>query len=279
MRISQISEGISNVLYHGTTLEGIASILDKDEIRMSPVITRGEVTMNKRKNAQFMYFLSTARTKMSDFTRYTEAIIRLDGRKLAQNYSGSPVDYFDNGPVDESEDRIYSHTPTIKQASRYITGIELAVHGSNTLDPTQSFIVQAAHRRGIPVKVYKYDTDMIANQKPWPEAKVQAAMHDAPSLPDKDDSEQDDDYTFNTASQVAAMVIKLLRGEGTPAELTVIRKTLPRGDFLMLISQFMRFGKDEARHEIMKYLKKNNIRSYEDLQDFIHTQIAARDVV
>lgn len=276
MRMSQILEGISSVLYHGTSLKKLASILDSNQFRLVPEIAAGEVKFNQRKDSDYMYFLSTARTKQSEFTRATEAIIRLDGRKLAQNYSGAPVNFFgDKSEMDESEDRIYSSKPVIRPASRYITGIEFhSMFG--TFSPTEKLIVQTALTRGIPIKVYDSRKDMASNQRPWSEDQIYDALHD-----DEGPTERPEHSSVtaasNAAEQTGASVIRVLRDKYDTSDQQLLTSLIKDNKFQSQIDSFMKYGITAGRQEIMRYMRQGNLGSYYKLEDEIQSKLSAKD--
>ncbi len=124
----RVLAGISPILYHITSTDSVVGILRTDRFELKP----SEGTTVEEGIKSRTYYLSTARTLMSKYLRANEyprySILVLDGRKLAANLKGAPVDYWGpdmrmNGENFESEDRIFSDSPFIEQAHKYITAI------------------------------------------------------------------------------------------------------------------------------------------------------------
>ena len=132
----RVLAGISPILYHTTSTGAVVGILRTDRFELKP----SEGTHVEEGIKAHTYYLSTARTLMSKYLRANDypgySILVLDGRKLAANLKGAPVDYWGpdmrmNGENFESEDRIFSDSPFIEQAHKYIT----AVH--SLIDPVK----------------------------------------------------------------------------------------------------------------------------------------------
>lgn len=128
MKIMQIiTEGLSDILYHSTSLPNVLNVLKDNTFRLTPDLGADSETGLRKKNK--IYYMSFARSKMGDYhapSKYAGSLSLLvvNGRQLKQDgYSGSPVDYWGWGDKDEMEDRLYSKNPYIKEASKYISEI------------------------------------------------------------------------------------------------------------------------------------------------------------
>jgi len=105
-----MAEGISNIVYHGTTLGRMADIAKTNRIMTSGTFgSDSDEIGNKGK----FYFLSTARSPLAFKDGYPlvkdgKVRFTLDGRKLGQKYAGTPLDYWrdrTSGGKSEMEDR------------------------------------------------------------------------------------------------------------------------------------------------------------------------------
>jgi hypothetical protein len=123
-----LKEGISDIVYHGTSLGNLSSIAKGDRIMTSGAIgTDVEEKFGKGK----FYYLSTARTpsvfkEAFPLVKEGKARITLDGRKLSNRYSGEAIDYWKDkysGGKAELEDRILTDEPWIDNISEYIKEI------------------------------------------------------------------------------------------------------------------------------------------------------------
>ena len=128
MKIASIlTEGLSDILYHSTSLYNVLNILKNNKLRLSPDLGAESESNLRKKNK--IYYMSFARSKMGEYhspSKYSGnlSLIVFDGRQLKQDgYSGAPVDYWGWGNKDEMEDRLYSKSPYIEDAAKYITEI------------------------------------------------------------------------------------------------------------------------------------------------------------
>jgi len=127
-----LKEGISPVLYHVTYMGNLRNILETDKFKLTPDIgTQADQNLGHKTK---VYYLSTSRHKLGGYGlsvgNGTTSIV-LDGIKLGQRYSGSPVDYWGpeffavNPRKAESEDRIYSDERFITNATSYIKEVHM----------------------------------------------------------------------------------------------------------------------------------------------------------
>jgi hypothetical protein len=138
-----LKEGITDIVYHYTNgLDKARKILEENRFLTSGAYTKGEVETRFGKGK--LYYFSTARTPVNAYTgKYPQgAIFKLDGRALAEKYSGRPVDYYGSAERGsskasaggyfgtegfEAEDRIITNDPYIEDADRYIDEIHFAI--------------------------------------------------------------------------------------------------------------------------------------------------------
>lgn len=147
-----LSEGITDVVYHFTSLENCLSIVkDNEFVLRSSNLTK---TSEYNKNGYYYYF-STTRGKSGNegYGNTFEGTVRitLDGRKLSQRYKGQSFDYWgpswekntQNHKYDEMEDRILSNEPVIKNAIDYILKIDILFGINNQIENIKSRIENA----------------------------------------------------------------------------------------------------------------------------------------
>lgn len=166
-----INEGISDVLYHSTSVRRVLSILSNNQFRLSPSLgVPSELEFAPEKK---VYYMSFSRNPSDDYRRISsdhgsggESTLVIDGRKLKQDgYSGRPIDYW--GPTfrkqstglplkDEMEDRLFSSEPYIDNASKYVREIHVYM-GTNPYDQTIKELRSAkimASKKNIPIFLY-----------------------------------------------------------------------------------------------------------------------------
>ena len=120
MKISDLAEAASAIVYHYTSIADAKKIVDSGVFELS--ISTGTRSEEDLAPKGYPYFFSTTRTKLGDYHRYVgtgAAMFVIDGNWLNQRYKAQPVDYWErlwlasSGRTRESEDRIFSREPTI----------------------------------------------------------------------------------------------------------------------------------------------------------------------
>lgn len=166
MKIASIlTEGLSDILYHSTSLYNVLSILKNNRLRLSPDLGAESESGLRKKNK--IYYMSFARSKMGDYHSPSEhagnlSLLVLDGRQLKQDgFSGAPVDYWGWGNKDEMEDRLYSKSPYIEDAAKYITEIHTFFKRGGYAEDTAKSVrwLRAAYiaAKKLGIAMYVYD--------------------------------------------------------------------------------------------------------------------------
>lgn len=90
-----LSEGITDITYHFTSLDSCIKILSKDSFYLSLSSNKNDAYDNKR-----LFYLSTQRSRNKRFG-YSGSIfngscvrIQLNGNALSTRYKGRPIDYW-----------------------------------------------------------------------------------------------------------------------------------------------------------------------------------------
>lgn len=174
-----LSEGISDITYHFTSLMSSVEILKSDTFNLTMSSNRADAYDSKR-----LFYLSTQRSRNKElgYAGHLGTCVRfqLNGQKLRMKYKGMPMSYWINGKQNyydpnndsifgkgfstgkrthsffEMEDRIFSYEPTIRNASNYINRIDIY------LDTRQDRIANT--------KVQKYIDDVnrtVAKEKEY----------------------------------------------------------------------------------------------------------------
>lgn len=164
-----ITEGLSSVLYHYTSVYNALQIVKQNKIKLAA--SPGTGAESNLQSGDRVYYLSTARHKLGGYHLESDligVIINLNGQKLGQRYKGKPVDYW--GPEwygvgrkgyekKEAEDRIFSTEPYIPNATKYIQEIHIMFtkkgqewHKQN--GPRLRRLIIASKTAGIPTFVY-----------------------------------------------------------------------------------------------------------------------------
>lgn len=130
-----LSEGISSILYHFTSIHALEKILMTDTFELTASIGTN-VERELEAGDGLYYYMSNARSRLGRYSANSPegVFIELDGKMLATKYKGMPVDYWgrDFRKADprsfEMEDRIYSKDPEIKDFHKYIKSISILVY-------------------------------------------------------------------------------------------------------------------------------------------------------
>lgn len=160
IRELKVLSGISPVVFHSTNIHNLYSILKENKFRLTPVAgTESDEILNKG----LPFYFSTSRTRNNAFSRVIglqQACIQLDGRKLANKFKASPVDYWGPGYRErgyEQEDRIIHTKSSINNALSYITEVTLFINDNqqnkNFLNKLR-FIGLTLSKNKIPCLVY-----------------------------------------------------------------------------------------------------------------------------
>lgn len=169
MRAHDLTEGISNIVYHSTGLHNVVKILADNTFRLTPDIgTSSEAS--QRPSEEKLYYMSFSRSKTGSFhypvSEYAvgQALIVLDGQRLmAAGYSGKPIEYWGFGDKDEMEDRIFSTKPTIPNANKYISEIHVYFKSNERDDKDRDSIfirlLRKLYRQSaqLGIQIYIYD--------------------------------------------------------------------------------------------------------------------------
>jgi len=134
-----IDEGLSDIVYHYTSVLNLKNIIRDNEFRASIALgSEPDLNINGKK----FYYMSTTRSKGTGYN-IGQVCLVLDGRKLHQRYKGLPVDYWQPSKDpdyyaspeqfikhafrSEQEDRIILDKPVIENALSYIKEIHIYI--------------------------------------------------------------------------------------------------------------------------------------------------------
>lgn len=125
------------------------------------------------------FYMSTARSKTASYSISNKGIIfKLDGRALNNRYRAKSVDYWNGSEikprykgVHEMEDRIYSKSPTIPNARKYILEIQswLDIDKAHNIDTFALYVKKVEDMciaQSIPFIVYRNYKDFISGKNP-----------------------------------------------------------------------------------------------------------------
>lgn len=162
-----LTESPSAIVYHFTSFASAQKILKDNAFALSPFMAKGiesDIIDTKK-----TFYLSTTRSKLGRYGQNNFKMLAfvLDGNKLAANHSSKPIDYW-NDRGSEMEDRILSDNPYIKNANKFIRGIEIFVRPEDmeeSLGQIKAIIIEA-EGSNIPVRIYDNVQNFNASRNP-----------------------------------------------------------------------------------------------------------------
>lgn len=248
MKIINLLEALSSVLFHTTSLKNALSILQNDKFLLTPVI---ENDIEHNIDGSHNYFMSFSRTKTNGFTvgMVNASVLPvvtfiINGDILSNNYAGTPVKYSQNH-ANELEDRLVTNRPSINNASKYIKSINVLVNNHSKSSIQGIIALQSiAKSNQLPINFYNNPNDFVLLSNP---VQLNTTINDN----DRDvRSDLKDDGTNSTNSSDYSDLIQLL--SSTPNELDNNSTT-----FLAYLSDPIARGRTKAN--ILKYL--NSIKT------------------
>lgn len=173
-QIIALLESISKIVYHATDLSSLDSIVKGNRFQLSAEqATSSDMLAPDRRK---LFFMSLARNLSSAYIRrnWKPVILKLDGEKLNQKYSGGPVDYWGrqyrlaDPSRSEQEDRLWSPDAFIDNASKYLLEVHIHVdpeRNTKWMNKTTRQSMIELHKRKIPVFVYPDVQDFLKLNK------------------------------------------------------------------------------------------------------------------
>jgi len=156
-----LAESATAILYHYSSVGAASEILTTGVFQLSS--TTGTRSEEQYAPAGYPYFLSTTRSRVGDYHRYTGSsavMFVLDGTWLNQRYKTKPIDYWERSwqhsggtRTSESEDRVFSKTPEIPIDG--VTAVHVLIKEQQEYrSPKVRTILIAAKKRGIAAYLY-----------------------------------------------------------------------------------------------------------------------------
>jgi hypothetical protein len=289
-----LMERISDEVYRYVTSTELESVLKTDKFHLTAAIGTGS-EMEKQSKKKIFY-LSTTRGRGGDYhssPSQNYALIKLNGRKLGQRYSGKAVDYWADKSQSlrgtgksEAEDRIYSDKPYIPKASQYIKEIHFLIKDAGSPEnlygqmgdlQKQNLrkIMMAAKKRNIKMYFYNNKRDFIL-MNPKNSVKI-----DLKSLKrDKEDVKAPGYYRYKGVERSSFAVWTELLAKKKTSELTKKAKDKRYdvsyySDQVKVLANDIHNSKqigsalDKRIVTFIAFMKKLKLRNPQDVIDFI----------
>ena len=179
---SLVTSGISDVVYHYTSISSATKILSENQFALTFISSSDDINKPKDK----YYYLSTTRSKTGSYhigsTENFGVLLKLDGAKLQHNYIGNPVDYWGREfrkvapSKNEMEDRVWSEKPFIEPALKYIDEIHIYFVGVEraVLKRQLRKLLIEAKLKGVPTFLYtdKESAKLLDKRRAIPLSKI-----------------------------------------------------------------------------------------------------------
>lgn len=297
-----LDEGLSPILYHYTTADILLKMLKQDRFFLSATISTGA---DEDLGNQKVWFLSTARNKTGGYgydkfyEKSYHVMIEIDGRKISQNYSGRPVDYWGSDfrkmdPVkyNEMEDRVFADEDHIPNLKKYIKSVHIYIpkedkrtNNTNWNDISLRNIRRSIiilKKKGIPYQFYDTKDTFFSQRKPIPFNSGLLRVHGK--------EEYFNHPSGSSYSRDAHSILRLLlatnfdhitRSEDNEAFKIAYKIRYESGAYIdsMIHQLFKNVQTDEKGRkylgEISKIMKKNRIKGTKELADFLKNKVIA----
>jgi len=284
--VTDLFEGISDIIFHRTGFGNLKQILEKDQFELRPTFAKPSEQESTRRKTD-LYFMSTARTKNSKYISDSGSpVLTLDGQKLKQNYSGYGMDYYGpswrevSGGEYEQEDRVFSQKPNITNAKKYILMIELVMEFNAGQADNIFKIYSMAKKSGIPIKFYDSKEDRNLGKNALSEKAVREELKRNLANLEKRRPYTPPRKEMYVGDAVPAIFLglKFDPEDNIPADAkTRIDKFLrkwPGMDKESVRVDFHNAVSDKKYRNLMTqivaFMKKNNLRTIDDLGEFVY---------
>jgi hypothetical protein len=156
-----IIEAATSIVYHYCGVSAAVKILTSGVFQLSSIT--GNRSEEQYAPPGYPYFLSTTRSKVGDYHRYTGSsavMFVLDGDWLNRHYKTKAVDYWERSwqhsggtRTSESEDRVFSKTPEMSIDG--VTAVHVLIKEQHEYrSPEVRTILITAKKQGIPAYLY-----------------------------------------------------------------------------------------------------------------------------
>lgn len=170
MRITDITEAHTGVLYHLTSVVSAGKMVAEDRIKLTAAFANQS---EREAGSAKQFFMSTTRSKIGGYTLRSagsgSAALVLDGQAISSRYRVLPVEYWGmewtgrDHRYDEMEERVYHSEPYIPGARRYIREIHVLFLRPVSYRGRQGLL--EIKRAGVPVYLYKDENDFVLQNK------------------------------------------------------------------------------------------------------------------
>lgn len=158
---SILDEAATAIVYHYCGVSAAAKILTTGVFQLSSVT--GNKSEEMYSPPGYPYFLSTTRSKVGDYHRYTGSsavMFVIDGNWLNQRYKTKAIDYWERSwqhsggtRTSESEDRVFSKEPEIPIGGVTAVHVLLKEQDKNRSPEVRTILI-TAKKQGIPAFLY-----------------------------------------------------------------------------------------------------------------------------
>lgn len=266
MRLFELYEGLSSVVYHVTSIDSMMKIASSDSFVLQPLFASAESHLGDDG-----FFMSTSRSRSGGFMQGQKGSfvsIQLDGTKLSKKVNAKPIDYFktigrgEGSIYQELEDRIISDSRRLSDASSYMTSVEVV---SDDIDERIIQLNGWCKKKNIPFNVYP---DMKSFMSRVNVVNVDKVLDMKPQMHDNDDRFG---ALLNLLQFVQRHKSVTLTDEAKDIALGIASTKFDYSDLRRLLKSTS--GSDEHIQNIYREMQRNDLRSYRELYDFIRLRL------
>ena len=297
--LQTLTEGVSDEIYRYLDANELEQTLKNDKFYMTAAVGTGSES-DLIKKGKF-YFISFTRSRGGDYHQRPSAfsaLIKVDGRKLGQRYSGKAVDYWASATRSErgsgrseAEDRIYSDKPYIPKASQYIKSIHFLIKNSGSPDNVygdlNSTIAQRvrnvmllAKKKNIPIFYYNNVPDFIKmNPKKSVKINIQQFKRSVEDIKDKGYQPRNIDSSRSNFTEFLELFYKNRSKDLSKAadrRLYSILYYNYTGENEIVLGNYihnekqMRNMRDKRIIHLLKVMKKHRLKTPKDVIEYLH---------
>lgn len=296
-----LEEGLSPILYHYTTPDTLLKMLKQDRFFLSSTIANGA---DEKLGNQKVWFLSTARNKTGGYgyekfyEKTYHVMIEIDGRKISQNYSGRPVDYWgadfkriDPIKYNEMEDRVFADDDHIPNLKKYIKSVHIYIPREDNRTSNDNWVnvslrnirrsVIILKKKGIPFHFYDTKDTFFSQRKPIPFNSGLLRVHGKEAYYNGPRGVYSSDAHAILRILLAKNFDHFVKSEDNEAYKMVYKLRWESGAYIdtMIHQLFQNVSKEEKGRkylgEISKIMKKNKIKGTKELADFLMAKARA----
>ena len=275
-------EGLSNLVYHFTSVHNILKIIEQDKLIASGAMANSADGGSQNRDKHFYISFQRSRSAKIGYAGNTGgsgACIEFDGQALNSKYKGTAIDYWQRGKdpkvnnmgksgvmsSNELEDRLVLDTPYVPNIRRYIKRVHVTVQKDGMGQEYYKKLNKYCNQLNIPVYFYSTSEDFRLGFKhnALPLEQIEINEPEYERLERNEDNLSD--AIFNLKIVIPFFVYK------EPKNVEVLKNVLPNPEFEELYNQNT-MGNLEYRY-LTKRNGEYNQHSVDELKKMLYSEV------